>query len=385
MQLDFHYYATYCAAVLAGYSHEEALQVSYSAQFADNCTRTFLARIKAPDAAATTQLTMEMADTNMNKAGIADITRIWASFHFLPYDLYADVRKGSRDFRNKYRLICRNNGALLADTVNRAKGKDLQSAGLAMHVLADTWAHANFAGTPSMMINDTNYHFYEYIRKNGEWIRRKVQFGLTYGENLELGRYINTISTHTEKSIMSLGHGSAGHLPDYSCMRYVYMPSWGGYKEIYKDNPSDYWHAFCQMIYAMRFLRGEVDTFELNHYDFETAAPYENEIKAIFEKRQLDDSADWKALGEKISGCEIEDFSTEKYVAQYTNAAPGAKNDTFLGKYFQAAMAHKIMVTEKIIASGNTLAGKSIDYVKKGRWIRIKLKLQGRRSDNENL
>ena len=39
------------------------------------------------------------------------------------------------------------------------------------------------------------------------------------------------------------------------------------------------------------------------------------------------------------------------------------------------------MVTEKIIASGNTLAGKSINYVKKGKWIRAKLKLQGRRSD----
>ena len=213
MQLDFHYYATYCAAVLAGYCHEDALQIAYSAQFADNCTRTFLARIQAPAAAATTQLTMEMADANLNKAGIADITRIWASFHFLPYDLYADVQRGNRDFRNKYRLICRNNGALVADTVNLAKGKTLQAVGVAMHVLADTWAHANFAGTPSMMMNDTNYHFYEYIQKNGEWTRRKVQFGLGSGENLEFGKYINTISTKTEKSIMSLGHGQAGHLP----------------------------------------------------------------------------------------------------------------------------------------------------------------------------
>jgi hypothetical protein len=126
-----------------------------------------------------------------------------------------------------------------------------------------------------------------------------------------------------------------------------------------------------------------VEAFELNHYDFEAAAPYEDEIKGILEKRQLDDSADWKALGEKISGCEIEDFSTEKYVAEYTDAAAEVKDETFLGKYFQAAMAHKVMVTEKIIASGNTLAGKSLDYVKKGRWIRIKFRLPGRRSVNE--
>ena len=384
MQMDFHYYATYCAAFLAGYTHEESLDIAYSAQFVDDCSRTLLAKIRGPMSAATTQLQLELMDARTDPVGLQDITRIWSSFHFLPKDLYAERKRCSRFYRDKYRLICGPNGDLVVKTVENAKDKPLQAVGIAMHVLADTWAHANFAGTPSMMMNDTNYHFYEYIQKNGEWTRRKVQFGLGSGENLEFGKYINTISTKTEKSIMSLGHGQAGHLPDYSCMRYVYMPSWGRYEEIFKDNPSDYWHAFCQMIYAMKYLHGEVETFELNHYDFEAAAPYEDEIKAIFEKRQLDDSADWKALGEKISGCEIEDFSTEKYVTEYTDASSETKNDTFIGQYFQAAMAHKIMVTEKIIASGNTLAGKSLDYVKKGRRIRIRFRLPGRRSDNEN-
>jgi hypothetical protein len=307
---------------------------------------------------------MEMASAKMSKAGIADITQIWASFHFLPYDLCADVPRGNKDYKNKYRLICRNNGTLVSDVVNLAKDKTLQAVGIAMHVLADTWAHANFAGTPSMMINDTNYHFYEYIQENGEWIRRKVHFGFVYEEDLEKGRYINTVSTKTENSVMSLGHGAAGHLPDYSCLRYVFMPAWGNYEEIYKDNPSDYWYAFCQMIYAMKYLRGVEETFELHHYDFEAAAPYEEEIRALLEKRQLDDSADWKALGEKLSGCEIEDFSTETYVKEYTDAGMDSRNETFLGQYIQAALAHKIMVTEKIIASGNTLAGETLDFVK---------------------
>ena len=35
MQKDFHYYATYCAAVLAGYSHEESMRLCTSAQFVD--------------------------------------------------------------------------------------------------------------------------------------------------------------------------------------------------------------------------------------------------------------------------------------------------------------------------------------------------------------
>ena len=84
MQIDFHYYATYCAAILAGYSHEESLTVCYSAQFVDCCTRTLLSSIGGPGHAATTQLQLEMMDAKTDLLGLQDITRIWDSFHFLP-------------------------------------------------------------------------------------------------------------------------------------------------------------------------------------------------------------------------------------------------------------------------------------------------------------
>ena len=32
MQEDFHYYATYCAAYLAGFNHKESMDICYSAQ-----------------------------------------------------------------------------------------------------------------------------------------------------------------------------------------------------------------------------------------------------------------------------------------------------------------------------------------------------------------
>lgn len=117
MQMDFHYYATYCAAYLAGYSHEESLSICYSAQFVDCCTRTMLSSLNAPLSAATTQLQLELANARTDPVGLQDMTRIWASFHFLPGDLYASVKKASRQYQNKFRLICNPNGALLADTV----------------------------------------------------------------------------------------------------------------------------------------------------------------------------------------------------------------------------------------------------------------------------
>ena len=75
MQKDFHYYATYCAAVLAGYSHEESMQICTSAQFVDLCSRTLLIKLKAPLAAATTQLTMEMANARISReSGLRSIS-----------------------------------------------------------------------------------------------------------------------------------------------------------------------------------------------------------------------------------------------------------------------------------------------------------------------
>ena len=55
MEKSFHYYGTYCAAYLAGCSHEESLEICYSAQLVDHCSKTFLKRIGGPLSAATTQ------------------------------------------------------------------------------------------------------------------------------------------------------------------------------------------------------------------------------------------------------------------------------------------------------------------------------------------
>ena len=130
MQLDFHYYATYCAAFIAGYTHEESLRIAYCAQFTDCCSDTFLRRIRGPRQAATTQLQAELMDANTDPVGLQNITRIWASFHFLPADLKATRAKCSKRYLKKYRLICGPNGPLLADTVELAKGKGLEAAGL---------------------------------------------------------------------------------------------------------------------------------------------------------------------------------------------------------------------------------------------------------------
>ena len=364
MQLDFHYYATYCAAYLSGYSHKESLDICYSSQFVDRCTKSFLTEIDAPLQAATTQSQTELLGVRTDIIGLQDITRIWSSFHFLPGDLYAKIRSLSKNYKNKYRLICAPNGDLVIKTVELAKGKDLQAVGVAMHVLADTWAHRNFAGTPSMVINNTDSYFYEVLPDDS---LRKLKFGHIPGgvDDIDNNLFINTIYNIGENTIMNLGHGRAGHLPDYSFMRYKYLPAWDEYRECLKDNPSEYYKAFCQMVYAMKYLRGDINVFEKDTYAEETVAPYKEEIMKILKKRQLDSSMDWKRFAEGLSGETIPDFDEMCYVSEYKNTETD-NDSTFLGRFIMAALAQKSMVTNQIYKSGNLLAGFSIDYNEHG-------------------
>ena len=161
---------------------------------------------------------------------------------------------------------------------------------------------------------------------------------------------------------MNLGHGRAGHLPDYSFIRYKYLPAWGDYEEIVKDNPADYLRAFTQMIYALKYLRRGSGSFEVGRYDTDAMIPHRAQIEGIIRKRQTDSCDDWRNFGQSLSGCEIEDFDIDKYQAEYMQAENASRRDeTFLGRFLTAALSQKSMVTHEIFTSGNLLAGFSID------------------------
>ena len=373
MQTDFHYYATYCAAFLAGYTPDQCKVISHCAQLPDWCTQTFLGRINAPRSAATTQLKLELANANTDMVGLQEITRIWSSFHFLPGDIDADVNRGNRRYREKYRLICNTNGPLLVDTVKLAKDKGLEAAGLSMHILADTWAHRYFAGTPSLVINNVSNHLRELIpnpdpSSDVPYIERRITFGTNEAgeDDPKTGSYISSIFQIDESSIMNLGHGRAGHLPDYSFARYTYLPAWNEYRAVIKDNPSEYYHAFCQMVYALRYLRDDIPDFEVDQYAWDIVKPWESSIRSILEKRQLDSCEDWRSLGEQMTGVSLNPFMRDYGTPEYLDATNSSeRNDTLLGRFILAALAQKSMVTHKVYASGNLLAGRSVE-VKKG-------------------
>ena len=355
MQEDFHYYAAYCAAYLAGFDHEESLRIGYADQFCDCCTETYLGKVKGPRAAATTQSQPELASAPGDLLSIQNMTRIWASFHFLPYDLNATLPgHHSKKYMQKYRLICKPNSDQVEETVRIAKGRSLEHFGISMHVLSDTWAHTYFAGTPSLVINNAT-EFYD-LNTDKPLV---FSHNPTIPEDPEKGNYVNSPNLMDEVSIMVLGHGRAGHLPDYSFFRYKYMPAWGNYEEIVKDNPADYYLAFRQMVTALKYFHGDTDVFVRGVYDEVSVEPHRERIMAILEKRQVNACADWKAFGEELSGQTIPDFDIFAFEKEYLDAA--RKEDTFLGRFCAGAIAQKSMITNRIYLSGSNLAGVSVD------------------------
>ena len=356
MNSDFHYYATYCASLLAGYSNKDALRIAYSASFVDCCTSTLLKKCGLPISATTTQSQFEMIDFPTDLLGLQEITRIWASFHFLPGNLEAPIKRGGRNYRNKFRLICKPNGQLLIDTIQLAKGSSLEGIGIAMHVLADTWAHQNFAGTPSLVINNIENHIYEVFDGNDFLI----SFSHTPGkqDDIEKRKYNSTFYRSNENSIMNLGHGRAGHLPDLSFIKFKYMPAWGNYEEITKDNPSDYYLAFTQMVYALKYLKGNEKEFELNKYA--SLGKYEKRVKEIICKRQLSAELDWKKFAQDLGKTKIKPFDAKDYQEEHLNAKN--KEGTLLSSFCFSAKHHKSMITNRIYKSKNKLAGYSVEY-----------------------
>ncbi|MBQ1502692.1 MAG: hypothetical protein IIZ35_01695, partial [Clostridia bacterium] len=86
-------------------------------------------------------------------------------------------------------------------------------------------------------------------------------------------------------------------------------------------------------------------------------------IRRIIGERRTDASADWRALGEELSGGKVEEFDVLKYQDEYRDS--DAKADTFLGRFIAAALAQKSMVTDSIYRSGNPLSGFSVEPKKK--------------------
>ncbi len=314
MNIDFHYYGTYSAARISGFSHEDSCKIAWAAETVDENnlvniykTKTYKEESKKDfdkrdvRIISTFEKTSENSNDsirywrkNPNNENIARIRSVWLAFHFLPGNFKAaapadgiiehEGTKETADVLNifteyeKYdeldmQLLCRNNSNTSRIMIGSArqqyqeyleKEKDagLYAIGVAMHVLADTWAHEFFTGSPNYWTNDA-----EGFRVKASAMKRILI------DHDKIEKYFSgTVSGVQDNSIFYMGHGRAGHCPDYDFLEYYYVPRWKkekkefGYAKLI-NNPNRFQNAFAQMIDAMKYIRGEMDEFPLREYN----------------------------------------------------------------------------------------------------------------------
>ncbi|MDE5780761.1 MAG: hypothetical protein K2I03_04695 [Lachnospiraceae bacterium] len=267
MNRDFHYEGTYAAAVIAGFTPESAADIAWAAQTVDECTKKnvdkFYPYLNRWAPVFTCQSVTENVGEEISSllsyetsSALQLIRSIWIPFHFLPGNIDGHFKYNGteplgseRDMRD-FLCMCGPNSDLVLQMIQRAvsvfshcneleKKKYLIMIGILMHVLADTWAHQYFSGTPNYFVNEVKDRtVLEPSKLPEEFETETTPFGVT------------------DYSVSYLGHGRAGHFPDYGCMSYHYHPNWkaeGQY--IIKNGPEDFSCAFEQMEWALRCFR----------------------------------------------------------------------------------------------------------------------------------
>lgn len=361
MNRDFHYEGTYCAAVLAGFNPADAAQIAWAAQMVDDCTESLLSQTNV-QGIATCMTELEMLSSDLKYAAydpasnetLKKIRRIWMHFHFLPGNLpdgsiqqaytgpaASPVTMGGTDFDSlDFLCLCRHNSTLaetmISNTVNRYAQADgvfsnrtvlLNLIGIRMHVLADTWAHEFFVGTPNDWINDVK------------------DIRIEKGE-LSISSRLNSIPAPTHHSLLYLGHGRIGHLPDLGFVRYSYQPIWLNQK-IIRFNPGIFLHAFCQMVEAMRSILTHTNFVLKEYSDAEViqclTLPTTNAVaELLISKHKNADENDWLSL-------EDPNCPNQSLISGLAKYNPGASD---LNLFQQAAMYHYDMVSSVLRSYG---------------------------------
>ena len=125
--------------------------------------------------------------------------------------------------------------------------------GVRAHVIADTWAHQDWAG----ISNDINIYFDIDSSSVG---RQAIKYTDSKGEHKVILKSSNHENLQAVPNGTSyLEHGWMGHFPDYSFVKYEYKPRWRKQEDpsLVRDNPLEYRSAFLELCSLMSRSRGQ--------------------------------------------------------------------------------------------------------------------------------
>jgi len=230
MEIDFHFGTTYVLSRMAGFTPDQANIIAYSSQYVDDAGTYFASQaLKIFEWHAIffenyaifeyIDSSHSMYDPGMWKE--LDQHKVWIPFHFIPGGFGDQFIKQAVCIK-AWDIEAQWTNPIAKDMVDEVINNagnyswGLHRLGITMHVLADTFAHQNFAGIKCVDVNDVS----------------DIKISSPQGYPVP-GTVI--------RNLPPLGHARAEHLPDLPFAVWNYANSEG--KRVIRDNPHDFTSA----------------------------------------------------------------------------------------------------------------------------------------------
>lgn len=252
MQIDMHYYGTYCMARAAGMAREHAQVAASAAQYVDENVQTKPVVFKDGARLARTPTAHHLGD-EISNIDPDDQRNVWVPFHFLP----GNESGANNDSDYTERLKCRKNSepaiAMIEEVLDRVAMDPLglERIGVTAHVFADTFSHYGFSGVSSRRntVRSGSFRFAGLEPGLAERLNDKAKsFFARFAD--ETKRLANIKSWVAETATLGLGHGAVATYPDLPYL------SWGFDYEFPKglkddrNNAASFLEA-CAALYEM--------------------------------------------------------------------------------------------------------------------------------------
>lgn len=361
MQIDFHYYATYCLARSAGIKKKAAQTIAHTAQYVDDSTARIIddhhdgSRVVA---VATAHHTMDFR-RNLDHD---DQRYVWVPFHFLP---------GGKGKKFTEKMVCQKNSKIAQEMVEHNLNQldlpyFLELAGITAHVYADTFSHYGFSGISSRRnrVDGSTIKIEQSSKMIDQVLEGKLaSFFKKYGNQGGLLKNIRSIiSSAGEIGSGALGHGAVSVYPDQPFLEwsfeYEHTKMTTG-KRAYHNNPKTFLEA-CHNMHDMFSLLSHLHHKTI--LDAKAAKPFSEivdtlkEILAVEEDKHGRIKA-WKKAAKagklynkKETIPEYDPHVWEKQRDSFTNLTKPKKVVRFeVYKFYQAASFHKHYVLRELL------------------------------------
>lgn len=246
MNIDFHLYGTYTAAVIAGCNNEQAKKIAFSAQMVDDFTQKI-----SPDGFTATSMPYiakidSKALLNKDVDSINEVVNIctsWMVFHFVPGITAPDLLKEDKNgtITNNSALFCALGGKAvnyLTESEESPIYGSLVSLGIGCHMYADIYAHMCFSGL---------------VTRKPTLVKQVYILDGPDNKECELPYFCTRMPSFTKDVLpggLFMGHGLAGHYPDISTvkLKYTWISKEGQEAVYVKDNTEYFALAFAELI-----------------------------------------------------------------------------------------------------------------------------------------